>query len=318
MSVSHIAECPDLGPECFNGGPAPVPYNHHVDQVIAESSFNASLGITSWFGVETRWSMRIADVNPTYSELDATPKQVPNDIHHQDETLVDITDPWLIARFAATQGDLVSMLRLGASFPLGRTEPNPYALGMDGERHQHLQAGTGTVVPIVGVGFSYAIARDTSTPVVVGLGGVGFFNAYENAEGFRAPTRLYGSHRVSVSFLEGQWNPFAEITIAHETEEYWDGKVGLEGSNIRTELYVGGGLEWRFIENWSVDITARARVASLTDAPTFKSYGLFSMGISAAFDLWDTDDEPKSSKPDQNKQQIEERHRGGVTEFEKN
>ena len=32
-------------------------------------------------------------------------------------------------------------------------------------------------------------------------------------------------------------------------------------------------------------------VASLTDAPTFKSAGTFTLGVAATFDLWDSDEE---------------------------
>lgn len=314
MSVSHVADCPDLGPDCFHGDHAPTPYNHHVDQLMAETVLDASLGITPWFAVDTRWSLRVADVNPTYSELDGTPKEVPDDIHHHDETLVDVTDPWLMARLAAVQGDFVGVFRLGASFPIGRIEPDPYALGREGKYHEHLQAGTGTVVPIVGFGMSYTLGRGGKTPVTLGLGGLGFFNAYENGEGFQSPVRIYASHRVAISFLNGVLTPFVEGTLAHEGEELWNGEVGLEGSNIRTEIYVGGGLEWRFYDTWSVDLTTRARVATLTEAPTFTSYGLFSLGLSTSFDLWDTKDEaqPKEGDP-----KIRERHKDGVTEFEK-
>ncbi len=318
--MSHVADCPDLGPECYDGGPPPTPYNHHVDQVLAETVFDASLGITPWFAVDTRWSLRIADVNPTYSELDGTPKEVPDDTHHHDETLVDVTDPWLLARLASVQGPFVGLLRLGASFPVGRTEPNPYALGRQGKRHQHLQAGTGTVVPMVGFGMGYTIAPGTKVPVTLGLGGLGFFNAYENDEGYRAPVRLYASHRVSVSFLDGVLAPFAEATLAHEGEELWDGDVGLEGSNVRTEIYVGGGLAWRFYDAWSADLTTRARVATLTDAPSFTSYGLFSLGVSTRFDLWDTVEERAAAPPPPEPgpgPKVRERHERGVTEFVK-
>ncbi len=318
MTVSHVADCPDLGPSCFDGGPKPTPYNHHVDQLMAETVLDVGLGITPWLGVDTRWSLRIADVNPSYSELDGTPKEVPDDIHHHDETLVDVTDPWLLFRLAAVQGDFVGLLRLGASFPVGRTEPDPYALGREGQWHEHLQAGTGTVVPIVGFGMSYTIGRGRSVPVTIGLGGIGFFNSYENDEGFRAPVRLYASHRVAVSFLKGKITPFAEATLAHEGEELWQGEVGLEGSNIRTEIYVGGGLEWRFYEAWAVDLTTRARVATLTEAPTFTSYGLFSLGVSTSFDLWDTKEERAEGGTERSPgPKIREHHRGGVTEFEK-
>src|SRR5688500_8535818 len=181
MSVSHVAECPDLGPDCF-GPVKPVPYNHHVDQVIAETVLDVGLGITPWLGIDMRWSLRVADVDPTYSELDGTPKEVPDDIHHHDVTLVDVTDPWLLARFGAVAGDFVSVARLGLSFPVGRTEPDPYQLGRRGESHEHLQAGTGTFVPIAGFGVAYTVA-----PVTMALGGIGFFNLYENDEGFRSP-----------------------------------------------------------------------------------------------------------------------------------
>ncbi len=319
MSVSHVAECPDLGPECFGGGPRPTPYNHHVDQVMAETVLDISIGITPNLAIDARWSLRVVDVSPTYSELDGTPKQVPDDIHHHDETLVDLTDPWLLARVGAVHGRLVSVARLGVSLPVGRTEPDPYALGREGKSHQHLQAGTGTVVPIVGFGLAYTVA-----PVTVGLGGIGFFNLTEADNGFRAPVRMYASHRVSVALLEGLITPFADVSLAHEGEEYWQGEVGLEGSNVRTEVYLGGGLGWRFAETWGVEGTVRARVATLTDAASFTQYGLFSLALSKRFDLWDTaaeraaaaDAEAESERRPEGPR-IEERHRDGVIEFEK-
>jgi len=316
MTVSHVADCPDLGPECFSGGPRPTPYNHHVDQLMAETVIDVSLGITDWFAVDTRWSLRIADVNPSYSELDGTPKSVPNDIHHHDETLVDVTDPWLLGRFAAVRGRFVSVARVGLSFPVGRTEPDPYALGREGKTHEHLQAGTGTFVPIVGFGVAYTIA-----PVTLGLGGIGFFNAYENSNGFRAPVRAYGSQRTSISLFDGALSPFAEVTLAHEGEEYWNGQPGLEGSNVRTEIYVGGGVGWRFHAPWTLEASARGRVATLTEAPTFTQYGLFSVAVSTSFDLWDTKEEQAADAAIMNKEgggpAIRERRSKGVIEYEK-
>jgi hypothetical protein len=301
MTVSHVAECPDLGPECF-GPSQPVPYNHHVDQIIAETVLDVGLGITPWLALDTRWSLRVVDVKPTYSELDGTPKDVPDDIHHHDETLVDPTDPWLLLRLGATIEDFVSVARLGLSFPVGRTEPDPYAAGRRGESHEHLQAGTGTFVPIAGFGLAYTVA-----PVTIGLSGIGFFNLYENDEGFRAPPRLYGTHRVSIALFDGELTPALDLTVAHEGEELWQGMIGLEGSNVRTELYVGGALAWRFYAPWTLEVGARGRVATLTDAPTFQQDGLFSLALSTSFDLWD--DEPEAT--------VRRERPGGVIEFEK-
>lgn len=312
MSVSHVAECPDLGPEC-EGPVEPTPFNHHIDQVIAETALTVSLGITPYFGLDTRWSLRVADVNPTYSELDGTPKDLPNDIHHHDETLVDITDPWLLGRVGAVMGPLTSVARLGLTFPVGRTEPDPYELGRRGESHQHLQAGTGTFVPVVGFGLAYAIE-----PVTIGLGGIGLFNAYENSEGFRAPVRLYANHRVSVALFDGVLTPNVEAAIAHEGEEYWNGAPGEEGSNVRTEVYLGGGLALRFYEQWIVEGAARARVATLTDAPSFETGGLFSLALSTSFELWaDEPDAAEGSGESPAVTPIRERREDGVVEFTK-
>ncbi len=308
MQVSHVAECPDLGPECADHEHPPVPYNHHVSQLMFETAVEASLGITSVFAIDTRWAFRVADINPTYSELDGTPKEVPNDIHHHDETLVDVLDPWLLLRFAKADGDFVGAMRVGGSFPLGRTEEDPYRLGQQGKSHEHLQGGTGTFVPIVGFGMAYTYA-----PVTFGLGGTGFFNAYENDEGYRAPVRVYLAHRVTVAFLDDKLRPSVGLDLAHEGEELWHGEPGLEGSNVRTELFTGGGIAYTFFDPWTADLTVRFRVASLTEAPTFEVPVFLNLGVSTTFDLWGAEPAAApSSAPG-----IIEEEKGGVTTFEK-
>jgi hypothetical protein len=312
LSVSHIEGCPDLGPACSSAVP-PTPYYHHVDELVSETAVDASLAITPWFGLDTRWSVRIVDVSPSYSELDGAPKSVPDDIHHHDETIGGVTDPWLLARFAAVTGSFVSVGRLGLSLPLGKTVEDPYRLSRRGLWHEHVQVGTGTVVPIVGLSLAYTVA-----PVTIGLGGTGFFSMFESSKGYRAPPRFYFDHRVSVTLLDGVLTPFAQAILAHEGEEYWHGDVGEEGSNIRTEIYVGGGLGWRFYDRWSLEGSASGRVASLTDAPTFKSAGTFSLALSTSFDLWGsgagsaTGASERAIAP-----RIVERRHDGIVEFEK-
>ena len=302
MSTSHVAECPDLGPEC-EGPVEPTPFNHHIDQFIFETSVTAGLAVTSWLELETRWTLRVVDVNPTYSELDGTPKVLNDDIHHHDETVVDATDPWLLARLAHKNGDFVGSMQLGMTFPIGRTEEDPYRLGREGRVHQHLQAGSGTVMPVVGVGLAYDIA-----PVTIGLSGIAFVSAYENDEGFRAPSRLYASHRVSVSLLKDVLRPFVGVDLAHETEEYWQGEPGLEGSNVRTELYGSAGLAYRFLDPWTVDLSLRGRLAKLTHAATFDVPIMVGLGITTSFDIWSA----HAAEP-----VVEQRVEDGATVFEK-
>jgi hypothetical protein len=278
-TTSHLAECPDLGPECLGPVP-PTPYNHHVDLFMSEVSLDAAYGIAPWLAAELRLALRIVDVNPTYSEVDGTPKSVPNDIHHHDETLVGPSDPWLVARFGGAAGDFVTAARLGVTLPIGRTEPDPYALGAEGKSHEHIQFGTGTFMPIVGLGVSWA-----GGPVHLSASGTALFSLYENGEGFKAPSRMFGGVRVTVPLDEGAWLPYASVDLAHETEELWQGHVGLEGSNVRTDLLVGLGVAWRFADPWQAEIGVRARVAQLTDAASFDYPGLLQLGLSTQFDL---------------------------------
>lgn len=278
-TTGHVAECPDLGPECAGPVP-PTPYNHHVALFLQDVSLDAAYGVAPWLAVEARFAVRIADITPTYSELDGTPKSVPNDIHHHDLTYVGPSDPWVVGRVAASLGDVVTVARLGFTIPIGRTEPNPYELGARGEWHEHTQFGTGTVMPVVGVGLSWAPA-----PVELSLTGLGLFGIDENRHGYRAPSRIFGSLRATVPLLEGRLRPYAAADVAHETEELWDGRVGGEGSNVRTDILLGAGIAWTFAEPWTAEIGFRARAAQLTDAASFDYPGLLQIALSTRFDL---------------------------------
>jgi hypothetical protein len=276
-TASHVADCPDLGPEC-DGPVRPVPFNHHVDLVTSDISLDAAYGLTSFFALEARFAVRIVDITPSYTELDGRPKAVPNDPHHHDVTIVGPTDPWLIGRVAAVLGDVRTTARFGLTFPLGGTEPNPYTAERRGQYHEHTQLGTGTVVPIVGLGVAY----DTG-PVDLDFSALGFFNFAENDEGYRAPTRVFGSLRGTVPLLDGDLRPWASVDLSTQTGERWAGAPGLEGDDARAEILVGAGVSWTFLAPWQVQLGARARVARLTDAASFDYPGILDFGISTHF-----------------------------------
>lgn len=273
----HLAECPDLGPECASS-PPPVPYYHHVELLASDITLDAAYGLTPWLAAEARLVLRIVDTTPTYREQDGTPKLVPNDIHHHDTTLVGPGDPWLVARFAGRFGKLTTAARLGITFPLGATQPDPYALGAEGEWHEHTQLGTGTFVPIVGVGASYAF-----DPIVLSGSFLGFFSFYENDDGFRAPARYFGAVRGSWPLLEQTLIPYVTVDVAGETEEIWHGSPGLEGSNVRADLLLGGGIQWEFTKDWMLDFSLRGRAARFTSARGFEYPGVAQLAISTHF-----------------------------------
>jgi hypothetical protein len=287
-NVTHVAECPDLGPEC-NEKPPPIPYKHHVEMFAAELALDATFGILPWLAAELRFPLRITKVTPSYRELDGREKDVPDDIHHHDVTLFGPGDPWLMMRAGASRGGFVTGARLGVTLPLGKTRPDPYELGRRGHSHEHIQFGAGTLMPIVGAMISYRYdrvsARSPLSGVELALSGLGLFSFYENHHGFRAPSRLFGSLRVTPLFLRGRLRPFVTADVTHETNERWRGKVGDEGPNERTDLLVGGGVSWRFYREWGVDFGFRVRAAKLAGGTTLHYPGVMEVGVSTSFDL---------------------------------
>ena len=278
-TADHVAECPDLGPDCAGPVP-PAPFYHHVTLFTTDIGLDGSYGLSSWLAAELHLGVRLVDTTPTYTELDGTPKSVPHDPHHHDETLFGPTDPWFLLRFGARAGKLVTAARIGGSLPIGRTEPNPYVLGAEGKWHEHIQFGTGTFEPIVGLGLSY----DTG-PVRLDLSGMAFFSLYENGKGYRGPSRGFATVRAAVPLRGATIRPYVEALLRHESEEYWDGLPGLEGTNVKTELILGGGLAWTFADPWFADLGVQVRVASFTDAPVFSYPGILSFGLGTRFDL---------------------------------
>lgn len=235
--------------------------------------------------MEARLSLRVVDTTPTYTEVDGSPKLVPDDIHHHDRTLVGPGDPWLVARFAGAAGNLTSAARIGLTLPLGLTQPDPYALGAEGKWHEHTQLGTGTVVPILGLGLSYRL-----DPVSLALSGLGFFSLYENGHGFRAPSRYFLSARASLPLLDGALTPYVASDISGETTEIWHGAPGAEGVNGRVDLLVGGGLAWAPAPAWQIELSVRGRAARLTNAAAFEYPGLAQIAVS-----WHTGGEDATS-----------------------
>jgi hypothetical protein len=247
---------------------------------MSDVSLEASYGALSWLAFDVRVPYRIVDITPTYTEIDGSPKQVPDDIHHHDRTITGLGDPWLLLRLGARKDALDASSRLGVSLPLGMTQPDPFELGQRGQWHEHTQLGTGIVMPIVSLAVSYRLE-----PWTIGGSLFGLFGLYENQHGWRPSSRLGVGSRLSLSLAGGKLTPFATLDLAHQTEEAWHGERGLEGSTIRSELLLGGGLGWRFADPWTLELGLRARAATLSEESGFDYPGSADLSLSTRFDL---------------------------------
>jgi hypothetical protein len=274
----HVEGCPDIGPQCASR-PQPTPYVHHVELQTEETDLDATYGIARWLAVELRFPLRVVHENPTYFALDGTPLGNVNDTHHRRETLVGPGDPWLVARVGAAAGRFVTAARVGVTVPLGSTVPDPYVLGREGLPHEHIQFGTGTVVPVVGGG----IAWDADW-VQLSLAAMAFFNLYADGYGYRAPSHWFLSTRATVPILAGTLRPYLGGDLVHEGREVWQGLYGEE-SYALTDLLLGGGLAWRFAAPWSVEASVRFPVVHETQGANYGYPALFQLGFGTSFDL---------------------------------
>jgi hypothetical protein len=168
-----------------------------------------------------------------YEPLDA-------DVHHRNETVAGLADPWLLLRVGATWQRWWFAARPGISLPLGRTEADPFELGDQGERHQHIQLGSGTFDPV--------LVLETSGPMgdfTLQAFAQGNASLYENTHGYQAPWKVYGGVAVGTSIV-GDLSGSLGVEGFHEAAERWQGAVRQDGTLGRSEMLLAGNLTQSF------------------------------------------------------------------------
>jgi hypothetical protein len=134
------------------------------------------------------------------------------------------------------RGEWSLAARGGVSIPLGRTEENPFELGRQRVRHQHIQFGTGTWNPLVGM----SVGRHVGSTAVF-VSGLARLVTTQNEHGYRA------GHRYDVSLvadrpLGASWRMQGGFDVAREQAERWNGIVEEEGNLGRTDLLASAAL----------------------------------------------------------------------------
>jgi hypothetical protein len=201
----------------------------------------ADYAFLDWLSLELQLPLRLAATTIVFRRLDGTPfTPEGGDIHHRDEVLVGAGDPWLNARPTLSVGGFQLAARLGVTVPLGRTEPNPFALGRQGLTHQHVQFGTGTVNPLLGL----QLSQHPGARVTPRLYGLAQLSWEENLRGYTAGSRFLGGLAVDVRVLDAlSLTATGEALV--ELPERWDGVVEQDGNVGRVDVLVGGAAEWQ-------------------------------------------------------------------------
>lgn len=239
LRVRHEAGCPVDVTDLSTCDAVPPQRRHIHDQFILPAELRATLdwGLLPWFGLEVAAPLRLVYTTIDYETPDGAPyTPLDEGIHHRDETLVGPGDPTVSARLTTTLFDAFWLVaRVGTSLPIGETVPDPFRAGDRGERHQHVQFGTGTFDPVLGLELARGFGRWQGAVY-------GHLQAalYENAEGFRAGSKLLGGVQVGHRPAE-RWVVHGSAEWFHEGPETWGGQIRQDGILGRDELLLGVG-----------------------------------------------------------------------------
>ncbi|NVB77156.1 MAG: hypothetical protein HOV81_02070, partial [Kofleriaceae bacterium] len=198
--------------------------------------------------------MRLYHTSIRYLDPGGSQVQIENPfVHHRNETLQGLGDPWLYGRAAKKVGSFLVGGRLGMTLPLGRTVEDPFVLGDMGIAHEHSQFGTGTVGLVAGADLSRELGR-----FHVELAALTLQTFYDNSHGYRAGDRYavmlgiashVGSKRLRLrTTVESVW----------ETAETWSGVVHTDDGNVgRTDILAGLEATWQLNDRWRVGVSVK-------------------------------------------------------------
>jgi thiol-disulfide isomerase/thioredoxin len=203
------------------------------------------------------------------------------DVHHRNETLTGLGDPWGWGRFGRGFGALTLGLRAGVSLPLGRTEEDPFRLGDAGLPHQHLQFGTGTVDPLLGL----EVMRSWEDVRLLAWA-LTLQTLYENGRGYRAGNRYAASVSALSPLGTRRFTFQAGAELLAETAERWRGLAPPEeGNRGRVDLLGLVAAMARVGESIDVGLSVRVpAVVHVVDAQ-LRYPAVVMLSVSAALDF---------------------------------
>lgn len=250
VHVVHEAGCADLA-DCHEL-PAQPTYMHDQHLYPLELRLSGEYSFSELLAVELQLPFRSVTTTIHYTTPEgADYEPLDPGVHHRDETIFGVVDPWLLLRVGDFVSDWWLAARPGVSLPLGATEENPFELGDRGLRHQHIQLGSGTFDPVL-----VLEAARTIDGWELGFFGQGQASLYENSHGYRAPWRVAGGGSVGHE-LVGKLTGSVGLESFHEAAERWDDEIRQDGNLGRTELLGAIGARQMFGESSQLSLALR-------------------------------------------------------------
>jgi hypothetical protein len=226
--------------------PDPVPNKHFVHLDWFRTEIDLTYGFSKDWDVELDIPYDVKTVSARYELPDGTPFNNPQgDLHHRDEQLQGVADLKLLANYRPASVLLKDdrlHIGLGLSLPAGKTEEDPWELGNQGLRHQHIQFGTGTVDPLIRM--DYYLLAD---PVGFLVSAAVQIPLYENSKGYKGATQA--EFTVGPRIRAADWLVLGTGYVAgYQTRAFWNGDPDensgyfLQGVGFNAAIRVAPGV----------------------------------------------------------------------------
>jgi hypothetical protein len=256
-----------------------VPEHVHLQDILwFRLDPTLSVGLGGGFVASLGIPLDFRDISVAYETMDGAAYTPPyDDIHHRTELLAGPGDATVMLRYSLAPGGVLLTGGLGSSLPFGKTEANPYEAGAAGEKHQHMQLGTGTFLPVLSVEASGSSQR---------WGGYGSasgrLSLYANDKGYQAPSTASVSGGPLFR-LTPKVTLLAGVEGAVESPEAWGGVLYVGRAAIGVSASVVGSIS----EAVTLQGDVRANVWELTELPpeegAFHQLLTASVGVSWTF-----------------------------------
>ncbi len=198
-----------------------MPNRHFVELNWWRTELDVACGVAKDWDVELDVPYDVKDVDASYELPDGTAFDNPQgDLHHRDERLEGFSDLKLFVNYRP--GDVLLKddrlhVGLGISLPVGETESDPWELGDQGLRHQHIQFGTGTFDPLLRLDY-YLLPHPVGFLASLNLQAP----FYENRHGYQASTQADVALGPRVRVFDGMVLG-ASYVASYQTRASWDG-----------------------------------------------------------------------------------------------
>lgn len=200
-------------------------------------------------------------------------------IHHRDEVYRGFADARLLVSRGLSnllRGDDRLMVSVGSSIPIGATEEDPFKLGDAGQKHLHIQFGTGTFDPLAALHYETPLSDALSLNASVH----GHFPFYENGKTYRGSVEI--TETVGMRYQFGEWLALhANHLGLFQSYAHWDGIRDINSGLIFNALQLGVSPHPRFGVPIRLNMTLPIQSRALSDeGDAFEVGPLLSMTVS--------------------------------------